>query len=260
MQLVDDFIWALTSQNLTNENWLGQISVDTDLVNHLAQRLLETPSLFEQTLSQHKAKRLGHYFEQLWHFYWQHEPTTEVLAHSLQVVADGRTLGEADFLLRQNLNSQHEKVLHIELACKFYLQQGSAWLGPNAKDSWQKKSSQMQEKQLKLLQTQQAKQLLTQLDLPYPDQSIALCKGRLFRQSDEQYFWMHAANRHLLAQQPYQILAREQWLAPVNNAEHSQQDLMQLTIERPVCVAAINTQDKYENQRFFIVPNHWPEP
>lgn len=248
MNIADDLIWALTSRNLTDEAWLAHWPVDTDLVAWLAAKLSSDNHHFEQSLGQARARRLGHYFEQLWHYYWHHEPDTQVLKHSLQVIEHGNTVGEADFLL-----THRGEVVHVELACKFYLRWQEQWLGPNAQDSWQHKAAQMRNKQLTLLATEAGLSTLNQQALPHPSRSMAICKGRLFNQLD----WLHADKRARLINQPYHILQRQQWLAEVRGAPHQLNDILALSIDRPVCIAVI--KENHETHRFFIVPNHWPE-
>ena len=63
----------------------------------------------------------------------------KLLQHNVQVKKAHKTYGEVDYLLQIN-----ERIYHVELAVKFYLlyQDPSLphhWIGPNAKDTLQKK-------------------------------------------------------------------------------------------------------------------------
>lgn len=60
-------------------------------------------------------RRLGLYAEELLAFWFSHAPHTQLLAHNLQVVSDGLTIGAADFVAVLN-----SKSYHIELTCKYY--------------------------------------------------------------------------------------------------------------------------------------------
>ncbi|WP_119395333.1 DUF1853 family protein [Salinibius halmophilus] len=247
MTIANDLRWAISSSNLTNEPWLYDWPLDNGLLDWLCQQLQDDETRFTQTLQQPIARRLGHYFEQLWHYYWLHCPSTQIINHGLQVIDGKQTIGEADFLL-----DYCGKVFHVELACKFYLQWQNSWLGPNAKDSWAKKSAQMQHKQLKLFEQDVAKQLLANQGLPQPEQAIAIAKGRMF----DTIQWITEAQRTSLANECYCILTRQQWLAPVDSAPHRLADIQALQVERPVCIAVV--KENHEKHRFFIVPNHWP--
>lgn len=241
--------WAITCPSLFHEPWIIDWPLNSELLSDLQARLRHDPDDLQRQLGQPVARRLGHYFEQLWHYYWLHDPDTEVLAHSLQLIEAGHTLGEVDFVL-----SHQGKVYHIELACKFYLASAGQWLGPNARDSWQRKRQQLLTKQLQHLRQPLGIKILKQQGLPAITTSLAICKGRLF---DDQH-WLSASQVATLPEGHYQVLQRDQWLAPVSDFPHRQGDLNQLSIERPVCIAL--GKDNYESDRFFIVPDHWPQP
>lgn len=74
----------------------------------------------------------------------------EILHQSLQIIEEGVTRGEADFIIEDSGGMK----IHLEVACKFYLEyckNGKVlWLGPDARDSLAKKEEKMLTKQLKL--------------------------------------------------------------------------------------------------------------
>lgn len=80
----------------------------------------------------------------------------EMLAENVQIISDKVTLGELDFLLR---DKETEQLIHVELACKFYLyderragqNEYSAWVGPNQNDFLDRKIEKLKTKQLPLL-------------------------------------------------------------------------------------------------------------
>jgi len=80
--------------------------------------------------------RLGKRFEQLVNWWFEACPEYDVLAKNLVIQGRDRTLGEMDLIVR---DAQTSQVLHLELACKFYLQtrvSGSwnHWVGMDPKD------------------------------------------------------------------------------------------------------------------------------
>ena len=95
-----------------------------------------------------------------------HSQRYAVLAENLQVISGKTTLGEIDFLIRDNLEGQ---IIHVELACKFYLYDTSreyinpysAWVGPNQNDFLDRKIEKLKNKQLPLLQHPECQKMLT---------------------------------------------------------------------------------------------------
>ena len=95
--------------------------------------------------------RLGKRFEQLVNWWFEACPEYEVLAKNLVIQGKDRTLGEMDLVVR---DAQTSLVLHLELACKFYLQtrvssSWNHWVGMDSKDRLDVKLAKL-ESQLKL--------------------------------------------------------------------------------------------------------------
>jgi hypothetical protein len=82
---------------------------------------------------------LGRYAEDLLEYYFQWGPTHRLVAARTQVSSEGRSLGEIDFLV---IRVRDERLLHIELATKFFLEMGGTYIGPNGKEllvhKWQR--------------------------------------------------------------------------------------------------------------------------
>lgn len=102
----------------------------------------------------------------------------EMLAENVQIISDKVTLGELDFLLR---DKETEQIIHVELACKFYLyderragqNEYSAWVGPNQNDFLDRKIEKLKTKQLPLLHhTECKKWLASELHLSDASQII----------------------------------------------------------------------------------------
>ena len=82
-----------------------------------------------------RRSRLGPYFEALAGVLFDHSPEFTILARNRTIEGPGRTLGELDLLVADHPN---DRVLHLELALKFYLklnQPGDmAWIGAGQRD------------------------------------------------------------------------------------------------------------------------------
>lgn len=94
------------------------------------------------------------------------------------------TLGELDYIVR---NLKTTEVVHIELACKFYLYDESAgispeekWVGPNRKDSLFKKLEKLKQRQFPLLHRPETLQKLEALGIPKPSLQQLCLKAFLF--------------------------------------------------------------------------------
>ncbi|MBK0416448.1 DUF1853 family protein [Chromobacterium alkanivorans] len=109
----------------------------------LLQALDADPAELQHWLARQPTRRLGHYAERLLSFWFRLAPHIELVASNLPVRdADGRTVGEFDFLLR--LDGQP---LHLEAASKFYLQLGRSadtLTGPSLRDAWALKARKLQ--------------------------------------------------------------------------------------------------------------------
>lgn len=103
---------------------------------------------------------------------------------SLSNPLEKKTLGELDYII-QNLKTN--KVIHIELACKFYLYDDSLstseeekWIGPNRKDTLYDKLEKVKWKQFPLLQKKETLQKLQELNIEIPTSQQLCLKAFLF--------------------------------------------------------------------------------
>lgn len=98
------------------------------------------------------AQKLGHLYEDALTILLKNSRAHTLVEKSLQIQKDiHTTVGEVDFLLRNNDSSQ---LIHLELATKFYLgvetPTGILLPGPDARDNYERKLSRMREHQLQL--------------------------------------------------------------------------------------------------------------
>ncbi len=109
-------------------------------------------------------KRVEHFFE----YCITISKRFDILAKNIQVFDDKITIGELDFIVK---DLQQNKVLHIELVCKFYVYDTTLgdglerWTGPNRKDSLLQKVKKLTLKQFPLLYKKETKPILENLHL-----------------------------------------------------------------------------------------------
>lgn len=127
---------------------------------------------------------LGMQAEACYEAYLKQSNNFELLAANLQIHGEKETLGELDYIVR---NLKTDKVVHIELACKFYLYDENAgiaeeekWIGPNRKDSLFDKLEKVKLKQFPLLNTSETIQKLKALGIPEPSSQELCLKAFLF--------------------------------------------------------------------------------
>lgn len=110
-------------------------------------------------------QKLGHLYEDAMERLIRKSDEWELLARNVQVSgADGRTLGEFDFLLR---DVRSGAAVHLELAVKFYLAYVDAagverFPGPDPRDNWLVKLDRMRTRQLKLWESEAGRRLLSE--------------------------------------------------------------------------------------------------
>jgi hypothetical protein len=277
----------------------GVQSLELDLTAERNQWLLEldqNPEPLLIHLSHLKSRRLGIYFEALWHFFLMHDSQLELIAHNIPIRSDQRTLGELDILYRDKSSGV---CTHLELAVKFYLNtqtvhlstQPSDFLGPNCKDRLDKKIARLVSHQSPLSGTPEGKQTLSALGVHAVQKKIVV-KGWLFYYEPllpsaenchplsgrhQKGRWNHlsafreTAHRH----ERWVVLEKRNWLSPatmLDADEHRPHNLLtadQLipflgetfaTDQRPLMVCPMTQTDSTarEIERYFITPDNWP--
>ncbi|SRR6056297_853749 len=277
--LIDsDLTWALFSEPLIVDACLTHLITSTASVD-----LPRSAEALRQRIDQPLSTRVGVYFEQLIQYWLRWEARVEMIADRQQVVCEGRTIGELDFVFRDGTGA----LMHLETAVKFYLhfvEDGvDQWLGPNANDSFPKKVKRLFEHQLPL-----SKQVYDQ-----PIERHALVKGQIFyhpSQSPPQSLPERLNSRHLQGAWVYsdqlpalidstnsvafRILAKPHWLSPGNRFARREEWLHVkafqqrvrnhfATSHRPLMVSCgtfiANEESRHrETKRAFIVSRQWP--
>lgn len=110
-------------------------------------------------------KRMEHFFAA----YVTHFTSEEILAQNRQIIQEKTTLGELDFLLKDSTSGE---ISHVELIYKFYLfdpDTGTSELdhliGPNKRDSLNRKLERLQKRQFPLLFHETTRNLLNSLNI-----------------------------------------------------------------------------------------------
>lgn len=219
-QTVRDLHWAVNSTSPYTLDGLCHWFDDSAWFAELLAALNARPQPLIDAIAQKKLTALGIYFESLWQFYFLHHPDYEVIAQNLQIIIDKQTLGELDIVV-QNVHTQ--RVTHIELSCKFYmnianrasLQPLNCWYGPNLADNLEIKYTKTINQQLPFVQLPQVKEYLEQRNI-FIDESIAIIKGNAFypAQTNHSNYWLSTDElKQLPSKSQYRILEKSDWLA-----------------------------------------------
>ncbi len=143
-QIREDLSWLLANPSLLD----SELGIDTTQFCVPAEF---DPSPVEKFLAGHCSHRVGYYFEALVQILLESAEAVSDVEHGIQICENGATLGEIDFLYRRN-----GELHHLEVALKFYLYSpdvelcGSHLLGPNARDTFERKRDRLFRKQIPL--------------------------------------------------------------------------------------------------------------
>ena len=252
------------------------------------QQLEEEPAPLLSYLEQLSSHRVGRYFEALTHYWLEHLTEFEVVAKNLQIRDGKQTLGEIDFLFREN-----NQLIHWETAVKYYLQltpdcQEHEFIGPNTTDNLASKIERIFKKQLPRSTQENLDRELDGLVGTDSIQRQAFVKGWLFYrgpcETNSDYlsslnpdhlkgFWIRHGKEDLPQQTQdalWTVLTKPYWLAPklspTNSGLLSRDKLKgQLeshfkTKESPLLVAQLEPYNSgyLETLRGFIVSPQWP--
>ncbi|EPC04508.1 hypothetical protein L861_04060 [Litchfieldella anticariensis FP35 = DSM 16096] len=199
--LVRDLAWLLETPDVLESPGIArpglkELGLDGRALAAWLDALEQAPHTLGARIGSSRRGRLGHYHERLWQFLLAEAPGTHLLAHNLPIIEDKRTLGELDLLYR---NSATPAPIHLEVAIKFYLglpegpgedSSQARWIGPGCADSLAIKYQHLQQHQLPLVYSPQARRLLSDLldDCGDPTSEI---KQRLALPGVLFYPWQH---------------------------------------------------------------------
>lgn len=234
-------------------------------------------------LAAEKDRRLGNYFETLWHHAVDLHPRYTLVAQNLQVIEAGETLGEFDFLL---YDKEARACLHWELAIKFYLGYGDlrrpqSWIGPRKTDRLDRKLWHLQTRQSRLRRHPLARQALADRGISIRRCGVIL-KGCLFypwgeadadtapvvvNPSHQRGAWMTLSqfSREGSASERYRVLIRSGWLSGIPTGEDRKIFTLSALLDHfrshgarlPAFVQVL--EGKKIKARLFVVDDAWPE-
>jgi len=185
---VRDLVWALSSPPLVLQpshaclwpeaKWFQQAYVDT---LPWLQALDEDSSELDELLLKQKDKRLGKYFESLWLFWLTNNPRYQIVENNIQIIIDGETLGEIDFVI---FDKKSQQTIHWEVAVKFYLGVGDVakmfnWHGPNLRDRLDIKVEHLKNRQSMVAKDRRIASWLSMQGVDI-DLCAVILKGRLY--------------------------------------------------------------------------------
>ncbi len=280
-RLVRDLAWVIASPPLisgrfTNTHWWSHSDCLAEFEDCLPAliELDKSPSVLVEYLDKLKTGRLGLRFESFIAYWLSISPNYELLAKNIQIIEALKkgchTHGELDFIIR---NIHTNKVIHLEVAVKFYLgtepyDDPFRWFGTNTNDQLGKKVE-----HLKKHQTQLSDNFSNYLkERGYRiDEKQCFLKGRLFYSQGNNIPPKNVTENHLRGQwvqSPIAIdnkllfpLDKINWLAELNKGDLHKQNLeTQFPIrEKALCYAQV-TKGFKEIDRVFYLPNEFRFP
>ena len=230
-------------------------------------------------------RRLGHYFERLYEVMLSELMGWPIVLKNQQIRQDGRTIGELDFLVR---NPQSGQLEHHEIAIKYYLgvpgpDSGTWWYGPNAHDRLDLKSNHLVSRQSQLAQRPETQNLLTELGINETAKPRIFMPGYLFYPDKTKVTlpntvpdthltgrWCYARDLDRSQTVHWVPLNKPHWIGPWSQAHTPDADKALASIQWveshsiPVLFAEMTWHTALEcwveDDRWFVVPQGWPQP
>lgn len=286
--VVRDLAWAIASPPLMlsastacewfDHHWYQQRYLDS---SRWLQALDQDPAALLAAVAAQKDRRLGNYFETLWAFWLESDSRYELIARNLPIRDGGDTLGELDFIIRDNHSGLN---YHWEVAVKFYLgvadtRQLDNWHGPGKRDRLDIKLDHLRERQSLICRLPQTQARLREMEIDIAGCAVIL-KGRLFypqsqtdllapqgccqRHLRSQWFRLADFLATASADDWFQPLLRGGWMSDHGALDASgcyRLSELQAAIEQgeyrlPLYLMRINAT---RSTRLFVVPDNWDQ-
>lgn len=280
-----DLIWAAQSSSLIRNDLTTSLLDATDLERLHSEATFQSFRGFLLRRQGSLNHKVGLYFELLVEFLISNVLEAHITHRNHQVVENGRTLGEIDFIFEHR-----GAIWHLEAASKFYLAspephpKGSHLVGPNADDSFETKIDRMLRHQLPL----------SRRVCPEVTHRVAYVKGRIFypvkppgmvsmitrtcsklHRTHDRGVWCRAADFSdvvdSMNSDRYLVRTKPHWLSSVRQPEHSIDGFTALKTKahlvqhfanshRPLMLSALVEEDGWleEVERVFVVEDSWP--
>jgi len=283
-RLVQDLAWVIASPPLVSGNhndvhWWSEKECLEEFHDCLPtlQMLDKNPEPLITHIAKLKSGRLGLRFESYISYWLKISPNYNLLAQNIQVIEEGHTFGELDFII-QNIHTQKE--IHLEVAVKFYLgadtnnsslENPFHWFGTNTQDQLGLKLNHLKEHQTQLcIKYKEHIQNLLNVEI---NEKHCFLKGRLFYPMDKDIPPKGVTKNHLrgrwvsdnkqqekqLNDQLFYPIEKNDWLAPLDSTSLTKLFTQNRSKQNHISCyihASQNSLGQYlEKNRFFILPN-----
>lgn len=206
----------------------------------------------------HAGYKIGVYAEQLLLYFFSESPFIKLLEANRQLVRDSVTVSEIDFLVEFE-----GKLLHLEVAVKYYLLTDTKeWVGPNKRDTFQRKWEKVVQKQVPEAQRFFVEQGYGNVE------SFFFVKGYLFTQNSERNNWVtlsknclyedKAAKGFVLPKKPNWMADFEHFRGKTMNSFELNRELKEHTTDLETAVPVITLLGSGQKVTF-IVPEDWSD-
>ncbi len=272
---VRDLAWVISSPPLVsgcfnNTLWWDDKKCYEELIDCLSslEKLDKNPEPLLKHLAGIKSQRLGHRFEAFVSFWLNISPNYKLLTQNQQIIIEGNTKGELDFVI-QDLKTH--QIIHLEVAVKFYLGSDSfsdpyRWFGTNTKDQLGRKIDRLKEHQTQL-------SLLYKEQMPYNiDEKHCLIKGRLFypQTYNNEAIPEYVSENHLRGRWQYKdyidnktfiMIEKKDWLSTFTKADIDSYNVLNQPslAKRAKCYIQID-KNMIEKERGFYLPKDFRFP
>jgi hypothetical protein len=264
-QLIGDMLWVLNTPSLVDDPEMAEsVLVDAASIDH---------AQLSAFIANRQSHRVGYYFESLLAFWLQHIRGVEMVDTGGQIKVDKQTVGELDFLFRD----EHGRLNHWEATVKFFLhfpnENGSHFPGPNASDNFERKITKLFEKQLRLSETyypdvQVRRGFVKGIMFYHPSvgepQSLPErmsphhLRGKWIRESELDFLNTYEAHAGQILMKPNWLAAPTENLVPIPELR-TQLNTHFANSRYPVMLSITTNTGDSEIQRMFVAPDSWPQ-
>ena len=250
-----------------------------DLLEGDAQHLrLQNIAISADERVEPSTHKVGRYFEHLVAAMLRHSLDHHLHDQSVQIIRDGRTLGELDFIY----DDRTGVLTHCEVSLKYYLyypqenSSGSHFIGPNPNDTFENKVSRLMSHQIPLSQTYyptaKRRESFVKGVIFYPyGLDSPLAYPQYLSRDHYRGTWLYARDVSKLADNAhdtYSICQKPHWLSPAINETTmlSPSEIRNLVTNhfgsrsQPLMISRLRERQGHwiEQERLMIVSNQWP--